>query len=239
MTRVYPRACGGTSARILVAASQGGLSPRLRGNLPNWPLHAGHRRSIPAPAGEPSRPHPRRQPTAVYPRACGGTPIVGTGIDAVLGLSPRLRGNRVQYLRDGLPIGSIPAPAGEPSMSAIARCLSRVYPRACGGTISPLVRATLNVGLSPRLRGNRRRYSSQHSSRRSIPAPAGEPRGCGVCLVAGGVYPRACGGTTNRPVSGSRVSGLSPRLRGNQLRTRNVQRRIGSIPAPAGEPLRP
>ena len=54
----------------------------------------------------------------------------------VMGLSPRVRGNRV--MRAGrLPAqGSIPACAGEPDTLIPAAVAKRVYPRVCGGTIS-------------------------------------------------------------------------------------------------------
>ena len=52
---VYPRACGGTLRSDLRVRHHRGLSPRLRGNLTHSPRACGHSRSIPAPAGEPTR----------------------------------------------------------------------------------------------------------------------------------------------------------------------------------------
>ena len=126
MTRVYPRACGGTvtlhadvsqgdglSPRLLGNHDQG-LSPRLRGN-PHTPCRCKPRsRSIPAPAGEPSRMVANTWSVRVYPRACGGTEnarqveLIGNG------LSPRLRGNPSGYPPAVAGTRSIPAPAGEP-----------------------------------------------------------------------------------------------------------------------------
>ena len=54
----------------------------------------------------------------------------------LVGLSPRVRGNRRVQIISGRGRGSIPACAGEPQ-SAIPSplpCMSRVYPRVCGGT---------------------------------------------------------------------------------------------------------
>ena len=53
-----------------------------------------------------------------------------------------------------------------------------------------------------------------------------------------GVYPRACGGTVSSVQLVSVDSGLSPRLRGNLLAARCSRCTGGSIPAPAGEPVR-
>ena len=51
-TRVYPRACGGTSGVDKIANSEVGLSPRLRGNDRNLGFRIAGRGSIPALAGE-------------------------------------------------------------------------------------------------------------------------------------------------------------------------------------------
>ena len=90
-----------------------------------------------------------------------------------------------------------------------------VYPRVCGGT-----------------------PQSGTSSRRSIPACAGEP------VVGHGnprmdeVYPRVCGGTRCRRRYRLPSAGLSPRVRGNHLVRRQVRPQGRSIPACAGEPSR-
>ena len=71
--QVYPRVCGGTTARVRKAASMAGLSPRVRGNL--------------------RRPAPPDDNARVYPRVCGGTTVVAVVIWVLRGLSPRVRGN--------------------------------------------------------------------------------------------------------------------------------------------------
>ena len=70
-----------------------GLSPRLRGNPLWWSSSSTPRRSIPAPAGEPSQERVCTCCKRVYPRACGGTGRASRSLRLVLGLSPRLRGN--------------------------------------------------------------------------------------------------------------------------------------------------
>ena len=153
-----------------------------------------------------------------------------------MGLSPRLRGNRTYVAPVPVHIGSIPAPAGEPSRLRRTSSWPPVYPRACGGTAAFPVGSALDGGLSPRLRGNRPPEGGCKRPRRSIPAPAGEPPGLGEAGKPAGVYPRACGGTQTRNGTRCLRIGLSPRLRGNRspARCRRVCRR--SIPAPAGEP---
>ena len=94
-------------------------------------------------------------------------------------------------------------------------------------------------GLSPRVRGNRRRLGLCCRSARSIPACAGEPTPTtgrmGMCTV----YPRVCGGTGPGRQVPIGVLGLSPRVRGNLGDCLSVVACQGSIPACAGEPWQP
>ena len=114
-----------------------------------------------------------------------------------------------------------------------------VYPRVCGGTADAMSSALPPSGLSPRVRGNRTTPYCATRSDRSIPACAGEPRFS--CLPKGypWVYPRVCGGTTQNPNVKNHSAGLSPRVRGNPQRGQVGPRHSGSIPACAGEPVRP
>ena len=52
--KVYPRACGGTRARIVKAFDGWGLSPRMRGNRSGDERGGCVNGSIPAHAGEPT-----------------------------------------------------------------------------------------------------------------------------------------------------------------------------------------
>ena len=131
---VYPRACGGTDGPPPESHAENGLSPRVRGNRLEG--HAGdpYQRSIPARAGEPSRRAGSGRSTAVYPRACGGTRMMCRQIPRSNGLSPRVRGNPPAVPSTRLLARSIPARAGEPSITSEVISAMRVYPRACGGT---------------------------------------------------------------------------------------------------------
>ena len=92
------------------------------------------------------------------------------------------------------------------------------------------------IGLSPRVRGNRSGSAPLSVMTRSIPACAGEPVEC-IDIVEGfKVYPRVCGGTDAQVKSFEPVSGLSPRVRGNQYGNRPRGPNDRSIPACAGEP---
>ena len=93
------------------------------------------------------------------------------------------------------------------------------------------------VGLSPRVRGNRKRVPRHVERLGSIPACAGEPDRDHRPRLVGGVYPRVCGGTQAVSAFGPESSGLSPRVRGNRERQGGYAVRAGSIPACAGEPI--
>ena len=193
-----------------------GLSPRVRGNRPRRRPVRTQGRSIPACAGEPAE-APAAEPLyEVYPRVCGGTP------SSISAPPPRLR--------------SIPACAGEPERGSHAYLVDRVYPRVCGGTSDGARNACLAGGLSPRVRGNQAKEDAGEVDMRSIPACAGEPYCSKDYARSCRVYPRVCGGTSNRSGGEGAVNGLSPRVRGNRsmgvfpLPTRR------SIPACAGEP---
>ena len=113
----------------------------------------------------------------VYPRACGGTMPDTRPAPMRGGLSPRLRGNRETPGNHRNHTRSIPAPAGEPSVLLGLGVIPTVYPRACGGTQPSQSTGTPSTGLSPRLRGNLVNQGLDDALIRSIPAPAGEPRG--------------------------------------------------------------
>ncbi len=173
--------------------------------------------------------------TGLSPRV-RGNPLPQPCVTPHGGLSPRVRGN--QFLR-GVSAGrhrSIPACAGEPLARVSHTHSRRVYPRVCGGTGVGHSGVYADRGLSPRVRGNPQCCQKPLALLRSIPACAGEP---GTPLPSSHprtVYPRVCGGTGCRRISGSRRTGLSPRVRGNQLLSTAKLRYARSIPACAGEP---
>ena len=172
----------------------------------------------------------------VYPRVCGGTIERPLSVRRSSGLSPRVRGNRRSSPRTKRPPRSIPACAGEPAAAESATSRAEVYPRVCGGTGAGIIRRPGSAGLSPRVRGNRRRWRGVSQSGRSIPACAGEPRISPSGSNAPKVYPRVCGGTDLCGMLAKLAGGLSPRVRGNRLLPGQADTATGSIPACAGEP---
>ncbi len=217
-TWVYPRVCGGTFTAATRYSYIWGLSPRVRGNPRDQHDDQHIHRSIPACAGEPPcRAFPRGL-SAVYPRVCGGTPKSLAIFSAPVGLSPRVRGNRLRSYPLEHDSGSIPACAGEPRSPNSSGISRRVYPRVCGGTRDGRRGRRGMRGLSPRVRGNLASGGAEPNNNGSIPACAGEPRWGGVI---------------------KHRKGLSPRVRGNPLLPAELRFGFGSIPACAGEPFQP
>ena len=176
-----------------------GLSPRGRGNL-----HVGIPRddavgSIPAWAGQP-RPatgHPERE--RVYPRVGGATTGLRLYDVNPAGLSPRGRGNQGVQDTDRVPIGSIPAWAGQPIVYHGGCMCREVYPRVGGATAPAVPPSGLNQGLSPRGRGNHVQVDPEPLTAGSIPAWAGQPTHYSRKLIQNRVYPRVGGATPGVP----------------------------------------
>ena len=214
--RVYPRVCGGTRTVARIPSVFSGLSPRVRGNPGRYLRCPLSLRSIPACAGEPPRRagSPLRCP--VYPRVCGGTRVTLVEQTSDKGLSPRVRGNQPASAGGAGGRWSIPACAGEPARLFPAGPGEEVYPRVCGGTLDVVAMRITDPGLSPRVRGNRRRGYQPVGQQGSIPACAGEPRTSTSLNPASRVYPRVCGGTNVSGLDPAHDGGLSPRVRGNR-----------------------
>ena len=109
----------------------------------------------------------------------------------------------------------------------------------CGGTSRRTTRVPSGGGLSPRVRGNRRRRCLRRAEEGSIPACAGEPQRSRRNGAKKWVYPRVCGGTDDLGEELKILPGLSPRVRGNQVLVWHFRSPPRSIPACAGEPMPP
>ena len=172
-----PRVRGNPSGTHATQASQGSI-PACTGEPQKYLDGRRITRSIPACTGEPAAPRPASSRRAVYPRVYGGTgpPVLGLSLSHglsprvrgnhysecsaldVLGLSPRVRGNRQRFYTRLQRYRSIPACTGEPFLVLLCCVLRPVYPRVYGGTASPIKRDDWDIGLSPRVRGNRFSY---------------------------------------------------------------------------------
>ena len=208
---------GGTFKFAQGGEAAQGLSPRVRGNRIEICIITKGDGSIPACTGEPSKVRSRTIQNWVYPRVYGGTSEPISKITIPPGLSPRVRGNPFLTKKASEIMGSIPACTGEPAYDSALEWVLRVYPRVYGGTRMMSWRLLPSLGLSPRVRGNRRNPSVPYGGTGSIPACTGEPS-CGrIPCNMWRVYPRVYGGTTTFSVDALLARGLSPRVRGNLM----------------------
>ena len=111
-----------------------------------------------------------------------------------------------------------------------------VYPRECGAASRMCSVAGNRRGLSPRVRGSPEPEYTSCLWDRSIPASAGQPLRIIEVVDECAVYPRECGAAQARSWAGTRLSGLSPRVRGSPSRNDCSGDFLRSIPASAGQP---
>ena len=192
-------------------------------------------RSIPACAGEAARGLGFIPYEQVYPRVCGGSLPARLRLLPERGLSPRVRGKRLEWRHTAFGGGSIPACAGEASASCWRNTPSPVYPRVCGGSSGGGVSLPPTAGLSPRVRGKRTPARGAERRLRSIPACAGEALARNRRRERDTVYPRVCGGSCPPQDQHWIAAGLSPRVRGKPAASAANLCRSRSIPACAGE----
>ena len=234
--RVYPRVGGETWPAQRSRPSAWGLSPRGRGNHPGRLDSPTARGSIPAWAGKPAWPAAPGPAGRVYPRVGGETALSPAGSSSGAGLSPRGRGNHNRKANDDRGGGSIPAWAGKPWPAPSPAAPTPVYPRVGGETLITGRGEEVNLGLSPRGRGNPTPPRPAGKPTRSIPAWAGKPRHYPAPNHVAAVYPRVGGETVSGRSSIFSQTGLSPRGRGNRLPVHPFPNVGGSIPAWAGKP---
>ena len=234
--RVYPRVYGETSQLPRRLCCCLGLSPRVRGNRTVARAGLCGPGSIPACTGKPGHADQFRGFLEVYPRVYGETAVPAPIITAEPGLSPRVRGNLVDYPVLATGIRSIPACTGKPPVGSPKRAVLGVYPRVYGETVCGVESLRSSQGLSPRVRGNHSFTSTRLSMCRSIPACTGKPAGPRLSWCWTEVYPRVYGETRLGLKVRFLPEGLSPRVRGNRHNAVPPGPDPGSIPACTGKP---
>ena len=133
---VHPRVCGELTAIEGLRALVNGSSPRVRGTPQRGRALLGHRRFIPACAGNSAGRTRGRGRRLVHPRVCGE--LHDNSIRSILGIgsSPRVRGTR-----------------WPPARGSAVRT---VHPRVCGELPVMVWLLAVLAGSSPRVRGTPR-----------------------------------------------------------------------------------
>ena len=113
---------------------------------------------------------------------------------------------------------------------------SKAYPRSRGATQLGNFMFDMTMGLSPLARGNLRNLGLRLGVFGPIPARAGQPRPAMPWCWPWRAYPRSRGTTRIRCNASRAPLGLSPLARGNPGAAGKSERRVGPIPARAGQP---
>jgi len=171
----------------------------------------------------------------VDPRVRGGDSPLIRALAAVLGRSPRTRGRPLRLAPHERRLGSIPAYAGETSLTSWMKAPCRVDPRVRGGDANSVRIEHGCAGRSPRTRGRHGQPDAVGDGRRSIPAYAGETALDDAAAEVDGVDPRVRGGDIDEARGDETGRGRSPRTRGRRLQWWAETGSMRSIPAYAGE----
>jgi len=232
----YPRSRGATNIFFNEDMYNAGLSPLARGNLLAAAGALPTSGTIPARAGQPSCLPTTAMPDRDYPRSRGATMYTPITFSDGAGLSQLARGNLSAGIGKCSYVGTIPARAGQPRPTRTRSATSMDYPRSRGATTRCATPRMRRRGLSPLARGNRADTGHADSSRRTIPARAGQPATAGTPACECRDYPRSRGATRRLARGRRRRSGLSPLARGNHRHWTLDIGRVGTIPARAGQP---
>ncbi len=213
-----------------------GLSPHTRRNPGEERAVLVPSRSISAHAEEPCSSRSASAAVRVYLRTRGGTDDAGLYGCVLPGLSPHTRRNPTTPECSATRAWSISAHAEEPSSTARARRMPRVYLRTCGGTSSSRLPISPFQGLSPHTRRNLAGTVEPQQTAGSISAHAEEPSQATAESRPPRVYLRTRGGTPPTVPVPRGATGLSPHTRRNPPLPRPVTGDPGSISAHAEEP---
>ena len=235
--RDHPRVCGEHAALFTLIAKSAGSSPRVRGTRV-LARHAGRVEGIiPACAGNTGWPMRACPAPRDHPRVCGEHCSASVVASLNPGSSPRVRGTLPAALGDYLPVGIIPACAGNTRRRLHSILSTRDHPRVCGEHLGLAHDYEVVSGSSPRVRGTPTRWNRPPRGGGIIPACAGNTQVAYGRIPNTRDHPRVCGEHIHRLSRSEEASGSSPRVRG----THNVLvvriEKDGIIPACAGNTL--
>ena len=215
--RDHPRVCGEHQTNLTNQQTMQGSSPRMRGTLPHHRYDDDSSGIIPAYAGNTAHGYLFVVFHEDHPRVCGEHMPCGARRRPESGSSPRMRGTRNVMTTVTLPLGIIPAYAGNTRNQNVLRLSRGIIPAYAGNT---------DVADAEFLRHrDHPRVCGEHSNR------------VGDWFATLGSSPRMRG-TRDVCNSGLAVNqGSSPRMRGTLMARLHQHPRAGIIPAYAGNTI--
>ena len=177
--------------------------------------------------------------TAVHPRVCGEQTVFNDCGKSKPGSSPRVRGTDRRAVQSCGDPRFIPACAGNRCRNLQPRRRNAVHPRVCGEQGRFPTSPPKADGSSPRVRGTDLIDQVNPTSRRFIPACAGNSRSFMTMTGANSVHPRVCGEQFVLSPFLRSCLGSSPRVRGTVPESNWPIASGRFIPACAGNRARP
>ena len=193
-----------------------GSSPRVRGTQILIDLAASSSGIIPACAGTTLRESKARRATRDHPRVCGEHLLLLPCLLRCLGSSPRVRGTPLYTELGALPVGIIPACAGNTETCFPRRANAWDHPRVCGEHVDFDWKTVQLTGSSPRVRGTLPEDCQHGHDHGIIPACAGNTRFTTSRSRCTRDHPRVCGEHVVPFAAPQDAVGSSPRVRGTR-----------------------
>ncbi len=231
---VHPRGRGEHASATATAPSRFGSSPRARGTRPKHRRRPTCKRFIPAGAGNTVSSPAACVPPPVHPRGRGEHEVIVFGLARSNGSSPRARGTLAQVYGPDLDVRFIPAGAGNTEANRYGAHHCAVHPRGRGEHSARARTTGYSTGSSPRARGTPVDFLWKFSTRRFIPAGAGNTLLQLAAITPRSVHPRGRGEHPNVSHARNGIFGSSPRARGTRPQSRPAQGQRRFIPAGAG-----
>ena len=145
----------------------------MRGTPATGSRQANSRGIIPAHAGNTQQDTNPSSQSWDHPRTCGEHWCEDKRSDTVKGSSPHMRGTPRLSSPSSVPVGIIPAHAGNTKDATTDTAADGDHPRTCGEHALSAANPGQMVGSSPHMRGTRRGFSIVFDPPRIIPAHAG------------------------------------------------------------------
>ena len=235
---VHPRSRGEHRMSRRHHKGKTGSSPLARGTRLYRGESIGHRRFIPARAGNTRPPTATDAPAPVHPRSRGEHTQLPFAEQIAFGSSPLARGTRAAA-RETRPVGRfIPARAGNTRPPTASCPPPPVHPRSRGEHGYPLLTAAACDGSSPLARRTPGQHDPERADHRFIPARAGNTHFREIIHDLPPVHPRSRGEHAYATRADLVARGSSPLARGTRDEGQRAIVPLRFIPARAGNTIR-
>ena len=235
----HPHACGENASLAATASSRYGTSPRMWGERAPLVLPIVRPWNIPTHVGRTRLMRSVQLLLAEHPHACGENCGAKALPFAVPGTSPRMWGEPVACVRDGVDCRNIPTHVGRTVCHLFRVHVIPEHPHACGENIATILTHVVLPGTSPRMWGELARNPPRRYNHRNIPTHVGRTSRFPSIRLKGSEHPHACGENSSPTVLCSGSDGTSPRMWGELAFRVDELLYVRNIPTHVGRTLFP